>query len=240
MTIARGRTDEPYLHVSEPRRAVTAVALLLHGGRSQSTDSVPPWSTASLRMLPFARALRRAGGRHGLVVARIRYQQRGWNGSAQSPVPDARSALAELGRRFPDRPIGLVGHSMGGRTAFYVADDPAVRAVVGLAPWIENGDPVAPLRDRQVLIAHGDGDRMTSPRASAAFAARLQGVARTASYVTVHGEKHAMLHRPGVWHDLAAGYTVGALFGKNYVGTADPVIANVIAEALDGSPSLAL
>src|SRR6201999_3081874 len=114
---------------------VTAVALVLHGGRSNSTEPVPRTASAALRMIPFARSLSRAGASDGLAVARLRYRQRGWNGSAQPPVQDASWALARLRERFPDRPIALIGHSMGGRTAMYVADDPAVRCVVGLAPW---------------------------------------------------------------------------------------------------------
>jgi dienelactone hydrolase len=232
--------DEPYLHVEVPPGRASAVALVLHGGRSRSTASVPPWSAASLRMLPFVRALRKAGGSEGLVVARIRYRQRGWNGSAQAPVHDARQALAQLSTRWPGLPMGLVGHSMGGRTALYVADDEAVHSVVALAPWIEAEDRIEPLRGRRVLIVHGDEDRMTSPNASAEFAARLQGVAQSASFVSVHEGKHAMLGRARLWHELAAGFTVGALVGKTSKGTVEPAVANVIAQALDGTPSLAL
>ena len=232
--------EEPYLHVDIPSGEATAVALVLHGGRVRGVDPVPPWSSAALRMLPFATALKRAGAGDGLVVARIRYRQRGWNGSAQAPVHDTRQVLDQLVRRFPDRPIGLVGHSMGGRTAIYAANHDGVRSVVGLAPWIEQGDPVERLRDRQVLFVHGDADHTTSPRASAAVAATLQGVARTATFVSIHGGTHAMLRRPVVWHELASEFTVGALLGKKSKGTTDAEVSNVVMEALGGTPSLAL
>jgi pimeloyl-ACP methyl ester carboxylesterase len=231
---------EPFLHVVTPSVRVTAVALVLHGGRSKGTDPVPRTAGAALRMIPFARSLHRVGGREGLVVARLRYRQRGWNGPAQSPVHDARWALTQLRERFPDVPVGLVGHSMGGRTAMYVADDPAVRCVVGLAPWIEPSDPTAGLRARRVLIVHGDQDRMTSPSSSAAFAARLRGVAESVSYVVVRGEKHAMLRRAPVWHELATGFTLGVLFGKTSTGTTDAAAANVIMKALAGQPTLSV
>ena len=79
-------------------------------------------------------------GRDGLAVARLRYRVRGWNGADAAPVADAHWALDQLTARFPGVPIALVGHSMGGRAALYAAGHPAVRAVVGLAPWIEPGD----------------------------------------------------------------------------------------------------
>jgi alpha-beta hydrolase superfamily lysophospholipase len=230
----------PHLHVDLPGRGASAIVLVLHGGRARGTDAVHPWSLAVLRMAPFARALRRAGAADGLVVARIRYRQRGWNGSAQAPVHDARWALEQLTATFPGVPVGLVGHSMGGRTAIHVADNAAVRSVVALAPWLETYDPIEPLRDRRVLIAHGDLDRVTDPTRSADFATRLQGIAESATYVSMLGEKHSMLGRAGVWHDMAAGFTIGALFGKTWMGTKDAAVTNVVTKALAGQQVLAL
>ncbi len=90
-----------------------------------------------------------AATRDGLAVAQVRYRVRGWNGAERSPVADTSWALDELATRFPDVPVALVGHSMGGRAAIYAAGARRVRAVVGLAPWIEPGDPVAPLTGRR-------------------------------------------------------------------------------------------
>src|SRR6266496_984692 len=128
------------LRVHEPRKTPRAVALVLHGGQARSLRSTRPWNGATLRMLPFARSLARAGDETGLVVARLRYLIRGWNGKLQSPVGDARSALARLAQRYPGLPVALVGHSMGGRVALTVADTPTVEAVVALAPWVEAYD----------------------------------------------------------------------------------------------------
>lgn len=232
-------TPEPHLSVHAPRRSARGIALVLHGGRS---DSVAPTSSVQLsvlRMVPFAKALARAGRRDGLVVARLRFAVRGWNGHLRSPVADARWALDELARRFPGVPVVLVGHSMGGRTAVYAAGHPAVVGVVGLAPWLERADPVEQLAGRRVLFAHGTRDRMTSAQGSAAFAQRARAAGAEVSFVSVADESHAMLRRASVWHRLAAGFTVGVLFGRTPAGTSDETVKdpteNVVAEALAGT-----
>ena len=82
-----------------------------------------------------------AGRDSGLIVARVRYLVRGWN--AAEAVAGRRRPLGGGSRNSRDRfaglPVALVGHSMGGRVAFAVADAPAGRAVVALAPSIEAG-----------------------------------------------------------------------------------------------------
>ncbi|MGI8759848.1 MAG: alpha/beta hydrolase [Jatrophihabitantaceae bacterium] len=231
-------TGTPHLHVHEPHGAVGAVALVLHGGRSNSTRRVRASQLAVLRMLPFAASLRRAGVRQGLAVAQLRFTVRGWNGAQRSPVADAQWALGELRRRFPDAPVALVGHSMGGRAAVYAAGFPTVRAVVGLAPWIEDGDPVEQLAGRRILFAHGEHDRMTSPRASAAFAQRAARVAESVSYVSVEAERHAMLRRARVWHELVTGFVLGVLCGTAPEGTAEDATTNVVGKALAGQAAL--
>jgi len=231
-------SPEPTLRVDLPDGAVRAIALVLHGGRSQGTGRVRASQLAVLRMLPFARALRRTGAADGLAVARLRFVQRGWNGAAQAPVADARWALAELERRFPGVAVGLVGHSMGGRAALHVADQPNVQAVVALAPWIEASDPVFPLAGRRVLIAHGNLDRMTSPAASAAYARAAARVAESVTYVTVQDDRHAMLRRARVWYELTTGFVLGVLCARQPDGTAEAETTNVLTKALAGEPSL--
>jgi alpha-beta hydrolase superfamily lysophospholipase len=194
-------------------------------------------------MRPFAAVLWRTGRAHGLVVARLRYGVRGWNGDARSPVTDARWALRELTRRFPGVAVGLVGHSMGGRAALAVADDPAVISVVALAPWIEPSDRSEPLAGRRLLIAHGSLDRVTDPAASAEFAERARAFAAQVTYVDIAGEKHAMLRRPMLWHHLAAGFSVGTLFDRTMsndapFGTGGAQATNVVKNALAGQHSL--
>src|SRR5579875_2390195 len=107
------------LFVDRPRGPVRGIAVVLHGGRSTSVAPVRPYQLAVVRMQPFAASLRRFGRPDGLLVARVRYTVRGWNGAQRSPVADVEQALDELTARFPDVPIALVGHSMGGRAAVY-------------------------------------------------------------------------------------------------------------------------
>ncbi len=229
---------DPYLHVDTPDGQTRAVALVLHGGRSRGTGTVHAAQLAVVRMAPFATSLRRAGAERGLAVARLRYLVRGWNGSTQSPVHDVRWALERLAEQFPDAPVAMVGHSMGGRAAIYAAAHPSVRAVVGLAPWIEPGDPVAQLAGRRLFVAHGDIDRMTNPTASAAYTKAAERVADSASYVAVHGDRHAMLRRATIWHQLTTGYVLGAMCEAPPEETVSAPVANIVKDALAGTPSL--
>jgi alpha-beta hydrolase superfamily lysophospholipase len=222
----------PYFAVREPAGEAGAIALVLHGGRARSEAAVRAHQLAVVRMAPFAAGLVRAGQRRGLAVARMRYLLRGWNGSAQAPVADVRWVLDELADRYPGVPVALVGHSMGGRAAIYAADHPSVRAVVGLAPWIEPGDPYRPVTGRDVLVVHGDADRITNPRASAAWTRQAADVAASAAYVAVQGEGHAMLRRARLWHEVTAGYVVAKMLGDEGTGT------GVVAQVLAGEPSL--
>jgi dienelactone hydrolase len=128
-----------------------------------------------------------------------------------SPVHDARWALEEVRRRHGDVPVVLLGHSMGGRTAMRVAGDASVRAAVGLAPWLPDGEPVDQLAGRQVLIVHGVRDRVTSAAASRRFADRARDVAADLRYVLLERETHAMLLRARTWHRLATSYVLDVL-----------------------------
>ncbi|MCW2597146.1 MAG: alpha/beta hydrolase [Jatrophihabitans sp.] len=231
-------TSVPALLVDEPRGEVRAVALVLHGGRSQGTGPVRARQLAVLRMRPFISSLRQAGADHGLAVARLRYAVRGWNGSAASPVADVRDALDQLAARFPGVPITLVGHSMGGRAALYAADHPSVRAVVGLAPWIEPGDPYLQLEGRRVLIVHGDHDRITSARGSTLYAENARRVAASVTYVSIRRESHAMLRRARLWHELATGWVLAVMCDVPAEETVRAESANVVEKALAGTASI--
>lgn len=230
--------SEPFLGVDEPDGEVRAVALVLHGGRATSKAPVRARQLAVVRMWPFTRSLHAAGRGAGLAVARLRYVTRGWNGPARAPVGDVQWALARLGEQFPNTPVALVGHSMGGRAAFYAAGHEAVRAVVGLAPWLEPDDPVAPIAGKDLLIAHGDRDRITSPKRSAAYAAAAQRVAESASYILVRGEKHAMLHRARLWHELTTGYVLATMCDRSPAETVSEATAKLLTQALAGAGTL--
>lgn len=198
------------LKVLAPAGPVRGVALVLHGGKSQSRDPVQAHHLSPARMVPFAKDLHRAGRRHGLAVWILRNSVRGWNGADMSPLQDARWALQLVREQHPDVPVFLVGHSMGGRTALAAADDPQVAAVVALAPWLDPASPTAGVAGRRVLIVHGTLDRWTSPAASFAFAQRAAGSAAGMQYVSLSGAGHFMLRKVRLWHSLATGFVLKA------------------------------
>lgn len=191
------------------------LVLVLHGGQDDSVRSTAPCQLAVLRMVPVANAVCAASG-GAFVVARLRFTTRGWNGDGAGALADARWAIDQLVEHFPGIPLGVVGHSMGGRVALRIAGHPQVRAVVGLAPWIPQDEPVVQCPGTQVVLMHGDRDRTTSARASSdrVTALRAQGV--PAGFALVPGDGHAMLRRPRVWHQLSAAIICGSLRGDSH------------------------
>ncbi|MEV6613055.1 alpha/beta fold hydrolase [Streptomyces sp. NPDC051051] len=180
-------------------RAARAAVLFLHGGRSDSRDPSRPWHPAAVRMRPVVRAVA-AAVPDDVFLGAVRYRVRGWNQEAADPLRDARRALAELTRLVGDVPVVLVGHSMGGRAALRAASAPRVRSVVALAPWCPAGEPVAHLRDKGIVVVHGDRDRVTDPRASATYVRRASRAGARARFLPVAGGDHAMLRHSGTWH----------------------------------------
>nr|WP_272955455.1 alpha/beta hydrolase [Pedococcus badiiscoriae] len=195
--------------VDQPR----AVVLILHGGKSRSRRPVRPWQGAVVRMAPFARAVAEAGG-GAIAVASIRYAVRGWNGEAASPVADTRLALEQIAARHPGVPIGLLGHSMGGRVALHLADDERIDAIAALAPWVERQDRPRWHRGLHVLFMHGTLDRMTSPRASRALATAMGALGADVRYDAVKGESHAMLRQAARWHRESADFLATHLLAR--------------------------
>lgn len=194
--------------VSEPRDA-EGVVLVLHGGASRpGSPMVSPTQLSVLRMVPIARRVARAG-RGRLAVFRLLNSVRGWDGR-HTPVDDVRWALRSLADRFPELPpVGLVGHSLGGRAAILAGDAPPVRSVVALNPWVQRSDAID-LAGRDVLVVHGTADRIANPESSAALARLLARTARV-GYVEVEGGRHAMLRRHSVFGSLAADFTADVL-----------------------------
>lgn len=206
-------TSLPRVDVIEPSPGpgVTAVALVLHGGRERSNEAVEPGQLAVRRMRPFARRLAAVGGRDGLEVWSLQYRVRGWNGDERSPVADAEWALDHVRERHGDVPVVLVGHSMGGRTAVAVAGHPNVVALAALAPWLPAGEPCEPVAGRAVLVAHGRLDTTTSPRGSLDWARRAAAVTDRIWRVELRWERHGMLLRAPTWHALATEFSLWAL-----------------------------
>lgn len=182
----------------------------MHGGASRpQSPMVSPTQLSVVRMIPIARRVARVGRRR-LAVVRLLNSTRGWD-AHRTPVDDAHWALDRLVERYgPDVPVGLVGHSLGGRAALLAADHQAVRSVVALNPWLYPADARRDLLGRQVLIVHGDADRIANPAHAAGVAADLQR-STSAAFVSVSGAKHAMLRRHDVFSGLAAEFTRAVL-----------------------------
>lgn len=200
---------EPALHTWAAGGPVRAVTLVLHGGAEAGLAQVRPWGLAYLRMLPLARTI--AAARHGVEVRLLRNRVRGWNEPELHPVADARWALERIRAQRPGAPVFLVGHSLGGRVALRVADDPAVTAVCALAPWTPRGEPVEPVKARSVVIAHGTLDHVTNPAESYAYAERARLVADRLVRFELMSEAHAMLLRAPVWNRLVRGFALDAV-----------------------------
>jgi predicted alpha/beta-hydrolase family hydrolase len=225
-----GGLPVPVLSWDARPEGATVVALVLHGGAVEGLEVNRAWSHAVARLVPFARALKRVPG--PIAVARLRFRVRGWNEHAM-PVEDARWALDQVRTAYPGVAIALVGHSMGGRVALFVGDDPAVRLVVGLAPWVEPGDPHPGAGTRTVLI-HGDRDVICSLARTRAAVEQMQAEGLDASLVRVARADHAMLVRSRLWTALVT-EVVAATFARELGGTGEPrsgpigaVVANIV------------
>ena len=195
-----------------PDGAPRGLVLMLHGGTPQSLEPVGTRSGSLWRMQVLRDALQRdlLGAGHALWL--LRYARRGWNGgTTRSPVPDARWALDQVRAAYGDVPVVLLGHSMGARTAIRVADDPNVRGVVALAPWFDAGDPVAALAGKDLLVAHGLRDRITSARSSRAYTERAAAVAARAEFFPMGGAGHYLLYRPRRWNRFALRHSLDIL-----------------------------
>jgi dienelactone hydrolase len=180
--------------------------LLLHGlvrGTAPLDARNGPW----LRMRLMQLQLRGALGREGVAAWLLRYRTGGWDAdggtahtAAPAPVADARWALERLHDELGEVPVVLVGHSMGARTAVVVADDPLVRGVVALAPWLGPEDSVTTLRGRHLLAAHGSTDTVTRAASTRAYVERAASTAASSTFVDLGPRGHAMLPGTAAWN----------------------------------------
>ncbi len=200
----------PHLRLEPTDTPSDAVVLLLHGGPEQGFREARRWGAPYLRMLPFGAAVRaRSGDR--IAVVRVRHRHNGWNEGLGSTARELCAALDDLAQVAPGVPVGLLGHSLGGRTAVAAAGHPLVRSVVGLAPWLPPGEDPEPLRDRRVLLVHGVQDRICPIGETEDFvvAARAAGIGVALERIPRAG--HFMLRHARRWHELAADHLVRTL-----------------------------
>jgi acetyl esterase/lipase len=209
-------SDRPAtLRGGAPRQvdAVTSAVLVLHGGREHSIQPTSSHQLSLVRMLDMYVGLRRQST--GAAVYLLRHRVRGWNPDPSDdgepdPVVDARWALDQISDRHGAVRIGLLGHSMGGRTAFAVAADPRVVGVCGLAPWLPEGEPLVSARPGQrFVIAHGTSDRTTSAPASLLYAERLRAAGAAVARFELAGAGHALLCKAVRWHRFAVSVALG-------------------------------
>jgi predicted esterase len=204
---------------AEPRLVAThvparprAAVLVLHGGAERPGDPmVSPVQLSVLRMVPIAGRIARAA-RRDLAVFRLLNSSRGWD-AARTPVDDAVWAMGQVRGRLGELPIGLLGHSLGGRAALLAGSRPPVRAVVALNPWVHQTD--APdLRGRRVLVVHGSADRVARPERARRVVATLEERGVDVAYVEVAGGQHAMLRHGRTFGRLATDFVVETLVGQ--------------------------
>ncbi|MEQ7846992.1 alpha/beta hydrolase [Nocardioides kribbensis] len=215
----------PRLVATHAPRDPEGVVVVLHGGANRQGDPrVSPTQLSVLRMVPTARRVARAGGRR-LAVVRLLNSHRGW-AADHTPLDDLRWAMARLREQYGDLPVGLVGHSLGGRVALLGGAQDGVVSVVALNPWVYPTDGV-PLPGRRVLVVHGQQDRIAQPSHAEAVARRI-AASTDVGFIRVPEGKHAMLRHGGDFDGYAAQFSVASLLGADAVRL-DPPVAQVLA-----------
>ena len=186
-----------------------AAVVCVNGG--QGRDVPGTWS-ATLEWL----VARLAPVFPGLGFAEVRYRVKSWN-RIEMCVEDTVAALDEVAS---PRAL-LLGFSMGGAVAIGAAGHPAVRTVLGLAPWIPERLDLSGLQGRRLAVLQGGWDRSlpgvpgVSPSSSRRGFERARAVGVEGSYELIARAVHPVavrvpwgaalpLPRAGRWAELVA------------------------------------
>ncbi|WP_329012929.1 alpha/beta fold hydrolase [Streptomyces sp. NBC_00690] len=188
-----------------------AAVLLLHGGRADALEAPPAVNLPAVRLRPFASSIMRATRNDQVLVGRVRYRHRGWNGVREDAVPDARQALRAVVDTAGDVPVVLVGHSMGARAALRLAGEAQIKGVVALAPWCPPGEPLAEVGDRHLVALHDGSDRVTVAEDTWEYLARAERAGAYTLGVSMPKGGHAMVRDAHTWQHITTSLVCGLL-----------------------------
>lgn len=198
-----GRAKPKLIFPPKGRPKAKAIALMLHGGDVEDVEPRREWDPSPLPVKVMAQRIQQWNPDLGVV--RLLNAVGGWNDRLMSPVVDAQWALMRLRQVYPGLPIAVVGHSMGGRAAFELAEEEGVRALVGLAPWLADGYDEKRFLGVRTMIVHGRADTITNEDASADLVRRIRAAGGSAVYLSVPGW-HTLLFRSRRWQREVAGF----------------------------------
>lgn len=192
-----------------PRNAdgyiIGAEPFALHGTREGAVLVLHGYNDSPQAMRTVAEALHRAGW--SVRVPALPGHARGLRDFSRARASDweraVREELAALKRRHSA--VALCGMSMGGALSFLVAsEDPSVRAVVALAPYLHLSRPMTLLLALGPVVSigaryiRGGGKRSVhDPAAAAAIVAYRAGTPRLL-YELTRVTRHAFAALPGV------------------------------------------
>jgi dienelactone hydrolase len=134
-----------------------------------------------------------------LAFLEVKFRIKSWH-RLDMCAEDATAAIEEAVTAGA-REVLLLGFSMGGAVAIKAAAHPAVRTVVGLAPWIPDRLSLTPLRGRRLVVVHGALDRFlpgipgVSPASSKRGFERAQAQGVDGTYELLDGAIHPIAVR---------------------------------------------
>jgi dienelactone hydrolase len=134
-----------------------------------------------------------------IAFVEVRYRIKSWR-RLDDCVADCRAGIA-LAKELGGRELALFGFSMGGAVAIASAGDPAVREMIGLAPWIPNRLDLATLDGKRLAVIHGSLDAPlpgipgVTPRSSRRGYERALARGVEATYAVVRGGLHGLAVR---------------------------------------------